>query len=49
MPIVEVDKRTVGNGAPGPVTLRLRDAYWAAHVGGPQATPVFATEPVGAK
>jgi len=49
VPIVEVDKRTVGNGAPGPVALRLRDAYWAAHVGGPQATPVFATEPVGAK
>lgn len=25
--IVRVDRRTVGNGEPGPVTLRLRDAY----------------------
>lgn len=44
VPIVEVDKRTVENGVPGPITLRLRDAYWAAHVDGPHATPVFVTE-----
>lgn len=44
MPIVEVDKRTVGTGAPGAVALRLRDAYWDAHVNGPHTTPVFAPE-----
>ena len=44
MPIVEVDKRTIGDGVPGPIALRLRDAYWAAHVAGPHATPVFAAE-----
>lgn len=42
MPIVEIDRRQVGTGTPGPVTLRLRDAYWSAHIGGPHATPVFA-------
>jgi branched-chain amino acid aminotransferase len=45
MPIVEVDRRTIGDGRPGPLTLRLRDAYWTAHVGGPQATPIGVAEP----
>ena len=27
MPIVELDGRTIGNGAPGPVTKRLREIY----------------------
>jgi len=31
MPVTEVDGRPVGNGVPGPVTLRLRDAYWGLH------------------
>jgi branched-chain amino acid aminotransferase len=44
MPIVEVDKRTIGDGVPGRIALRLRDAYWAAHVADPHATPVFAAE-----
>ena len=43
MPIVEVDKRLIGEGRPGPVALRLHDAYWAAHVAGPQATPIYET------
>lgn len=44
MPIVEVDKRTVGNGEPGEITRRLRDAYWDAHVNGPDATQIFMPE-----
>jgi hypothetical protein len=31
MPVTEVDGRPVGNGAPGPITLRLREAYWGLH------------------
>lgn len=48
MPIVEVDRRRIGDGTPGPITRRLRDAYWQAHVAGPDTTPVFVQEPVGA-
>ena len=29
MPIVQIDGKTVGNGAPGPISLRLREAYKA--------------------
>lgn len=49
MPIVEVDRRTVGDGAPGPITRCLRDAYWEAHVGGAQATSVYADKPAEAR
>ena len=28
MPVVRVDDRILGNGVPGPLTMRLRDAYW---------------------
>jgi branched-chain amino acid aminotransferase len=31
MPATTLDGRPVGDGRPGPVTRRLRDAYWAAH------------------
>ena len=48
MPIVEVDRRRVGDGRPGALTQRLRDAYWTAHVSGPDATPVEALAAVGA-
>ena len=27
-PVLEVDGRVIGSGAPGPVTLQLRDVYW---------------------
>lgn len=29
MPVVQVDGRVLGNGVPGPLTLKLRDLYWA--------------------
>jgi branched-chain amino acid aminotransferase len=40
MPVTKVDGRPVGDGAPGPLTLRLRDAYWELHRDPRFATPV---------
>jgi branched-chain amino acid aminotransferase len=31
-PIVEVDRRTIGTGQPGPVTRQVYDLYWQRHV-----------------
>ena len=31
MPLTTVDGEALGGGKPGPVTLRLRDAYWKLH------------------
>ena len=31
VPVTTVDSEFVGDGEPGPVTLRLRDAYWQLH------------------
>ena len=31
MPVTTVDGEAVGSGEPGPLTRRLRDAYWALH------------------
>ncbi|MCC7021451.1 MAG: aminotransferase class IV [Thermomicrobiales bacterium] len=45
MPIVEVDRRQIGTGLPGAITSRLREAYWATHVSGSTATPVYRQEP----
>ena len=40
IPVTEVDGERVGDGAPGPVTLRLREAYWGLHDNPRFATPV---------
>jgi branched-chain amino acid aminotransferase len=40
MPVTKVDGEPVGDGAPGPVTLRLRDAYWELHRDPRFVTPV---------
>ncbi len=40
MPVTRVDGAPVGDGRPGPLTRRLRDAYWAAHEDPRYATPV---------
>jgi branched-chain amino acid aminotransferase len=40
MPIVSLDGRAVGDGSPGPVTLRLRELYWEAHEDARYITPV---------
>jgi branched-chain amino acid aminotransferase len=31
MPVATLDGRPVGNGRPGPVTMRIRDRYWELH------------------
>jgi branched-chain amino acid aminotransferase len=40
MPVTKVDGEAVGDGKPGPVTSRLRDAYWELHRDPRYATPV---------
>ena len=31
MPVTQLDAQTVGDGRPGPLTMKLRQAYWDAH------------------
>ncbi len=40
IPIRRLDARDVGDGAPGPVTLRLRELYWQKREAGWHGTPV---------
>ena len=40
MPVTKVDGEAVGDGKPGPVTSRLREAYWDLHRDPRYATPV---------
>ena len=40
MPVRSVDGTDVGEGAPGPVTLRLRELYWSKREAGWHGTPV---------
>ena len=40
MPVTKVDGEAVGEGIPGPVTSRLREAYWELHRDPRYATPV---------
>jgi branched-chain amino acid aminotransferase len=40
MPITRMDGRILGNGAPGAVTSRIRDLYWAWHRDPGETTPV---------
>ena len=40
MPVTVIDGKPVGAGTPGPLTLRLRDRYWASHRDPRYATPV---------
>jgi branched-chain amino acid aminotransferase len=41
MPVTKVDGEAIGDGEPGPVTSRLRDAYWDLHRDPRYATPVL--------
>jgi branched-chain amino acid aminotransferase len=45
MPVTVIDGKPVGTGAPGPLTLQLRDRYWASHEDPRYATPVRYEEP----
>ncbi len=40
MPVARVGGRILGNDRPGPVSLRLKQAYWQAHAEGWHRTPV---------
>jgi branched-chain amino acid aminotransferase len=40
MPVTNVDGHIFSNGAPGPVTLRMRDLYWQRHDVDWNATPI---------
>lgn len=40
-PVREVDARQVGNGAPGPITKQIRDAYYQLLETGEHSTPVY--------
>jgi len=40
MPVTELDGHVLGNGKPGPITLRLRDQYWALHQDPRYTSPV---------
>jgi branched-chain amino acid aminotransferase len=40
LPVTRVDHRPVGDGEPGPLTLRLKDRYWEKHVDPAETTPV---------
>ncbi len=40
MPVTSLDGAPVGHGAPGPLTRRLREAYWRLHDDPRYATPV---------
>jgi branched-chain amino acid aminotransferase len=41
IPLTTVDGEDLGKGKPGPVTLRLRDAYWKLHEDPRFSLPVF--------
>lgn len=40
MPVTVIDGKPVGAGSPGPLTMRLRDGYWARHQDPRYSTPV---------
>jgi branched-chain amino acid aminotransferase len=40
IPVTVLDAGPVGDGAPGPVTMRLRELYWKAHSDAKYAVPV---------
>lgn len=40
MPVVRIEDRILGNGAPGPLSMTLRELYWARHADPAETTPV---------
>ena len=40
MPVVKVDDRVLSNGAPGPLSAKLRELYWTKREAGWLGTPV---------
>ncbi|TDP45607.1 aminotransferase class IV [Zavarzinia compransoris] len=42
VPLVRLDGRAIGDGRPGPTTMRLHDLYWQRHETAPWSEPVDA-------
>ncbi len=40
IPVVRLDGRMLGNGAPGPMTTCIRDLYWERHNASTEVTPI---------
>ena len=40
MPVTRIDDTSVGDGTPGPATVRLKEMYWALHDAPDYTTPV---------
>ena len=40
MPVKSLDDAPVGGGKPGPITMKLREAFWKAHDDPKYSTPV---------
>ena len=40
IPVVRLDDRILGNGRPGPVTMRVRELYWDRHSAPTEWTPI---------
>ena len=40
LPVRQVDDRTIGNGAPGAITARLVETYWAWHADPAYSLPI---------
>lgn len=40
MPVTKVDGQVLGDGRPGPITLRLREQYWSLHQDPRYASPI---------
>ena len=45
MPVTVIDGMPVGTGGPGPMTLQLKDRYWASHEDPRYSTPVRYDDP----
>jgi branched-chain amino acid aminotransferase len=49
MPVARVGGRILGNDRPGPISLRLKEAYWQRHKEGWHRTPVRALDAMAAE
>jgi len=45
IPLVSLDGRILGNGKPGPMTMRIRDLYWDRHDAPTEYTPIDYEDP----
>jgi len=49
MPVARIGTRIMGNDRPGPLSLKLKEAYWQRHADGWHRTPVRPLEPLAAE